>query len=227
MARVGTWLCVAAVLLTVGCDSGTKDVPDATPDAAAEPDAAVEVLITNSGVRCKKNKDCKGPGAECLKELDLGAGNPVDLKNGYCSAACTLDEECGATGACAGVGTTELLTEQLGGAISPDALPLPFTCSRRCSPIAPDCRKGYQCSTLLNLVSGNLPDFGLPTGILTGLAGGSTQAFCLPGDPPPVARVPDAGPEPDASKPPADPDAGPDAGAADAATDAGDAATAP
>lgn len=129
--------CVTALGMPVNGSSGTQD-PTAGlfGGTACEPVPATQQLANGIvGKPCGKHTDC-GEG-RCQR-----AGGVLTYPDGYCSAACLEDADCGADGVC-----TPPMT---GGAGS---------CSRRCETDG-DCREGYRCratSGQLQCVPGAAP----------------------------------------------------------------------
>ncbi len=112
---------------------GTIKIPG--DDAGTSPTMLPAGVV---GTKCSEAADCGGSGAQCEKSLTGGAlgqliGNSPPTE-GYCTAACTSDAECGEGGLCFGY------FEQFG----------PGECRKPCSKDADCGRNDNECATLVN-----------------------------------------------------------------------------
>jgi hypothetical protein len=138
-------------------DAGTGlDASKPADDAAAAPDTSAPkgVQVENLGAKCKVNTECAGPAATCA--LTLGDGNlSVDLKDGYCTAMCTASSECGAGGGCPLAEVTAAIPIQLPFDLSA-VVPIPSLCLDKCTKSASDCRDGYECKSVGDVIPAEL-----------------------------------------------------------------------
>ncbi len=119
---------------TGSIDSGTGGGGDAGPKVNA---------VTNAGAACTSKSDCTGSAPECKTMTALGTAYP----GGLCTYVCKADVECGTGGACPfGQAASE------GAPIS--ATTTTQDCYKTCSAAA-DCRSGYTCATMRQVVQSN------------------------------------------------------------------------
>jgi len=196
MKRLLILLALAGVTTAAACgddrDSKTPPVKPA-PDPGQTPPAPLDAggpaarpaQVLNPGAACdpKSTTDCMGPGAKCETEIMVGMGmQSTALPGGYCSAQCAASAECGAGGGCPSAEITALLPPAFAGVAAGF---LPSYCLDKCDAKASDCRTGYQCKSLSELVPPELAAGAGP--ILAGIPALKTT-YCLP----PVS-LPDAG----------------------------------
>jgi len=124
-------------------DPATETVEDAVEDGGgdAEEDSPTSGIV---GDACTDADDCGSIPAEdirCLDELRVGGGFTITFPEGYCSAACTEDADCGGDATCEVFGMDLML------------------CLDACTEDA-DCREddGYECRTRM----GDTDTFCLP-----------------------------------------------------------------
>jgi hypothetical protein len=118
-----------------GCgDSNGPDHASATDAGHSSVTGDALLGDDSAGNACESGSDACWPKGTCAKQLTGGAAfsllaAPLSVPDGYCTAECSNDAECGAHGLCFGRG---LLGE--GG-----------ECRRACQTNA-DCRDGYECA---------------------------------------------------------------------------------
>jgi hypothetical protein len=195
MKRLLILLALSGLTTAVACgdDSGDKkpvetpkDAGDTKPAADTGVPGARPAQVTNPGAACSPTSttDCMGPGAKCETEIMVGMGmQSTSLPGGYCSAQCAAATECGPGGGCPSAEITALLPPQFAGIASGF---LPSYCLDKCDAKASDCRTGYSCKSLSQLVPPELAA-GPGGGIIAGIPALRTT-YCLP----PV-NLPDAG----------------------------------
>ncbi|MFT3922854.1 MAG: hypothetical protein QM778_09995 [Myxococcales bacterium] len=118
------------------------------------------------GSPCQAKSDECGPDRVCAEELTGGAAysilsDPLPAPEGYCSATCSSNADCGERGVCFGRG---LLGS--GG-----------ECRRACKSAA-DCGQGLECATAAELASPLLPDTCQPLPTPDTLGPNQTGARC-------------------------------------------------
>lgn len=197
-------------------DAATPSAVDAGRDAEA-PIAITPDAVTNVGATCKSANACMGVKPSCQTMLSL-LGEEIPFPSGYCSAPCTENRECGASGECPVGESLKNVPGVFRGVFMSAA---PSNCYERCTQDS-ECRtgEGYRCTTIVTALSEGAGEAGLSVAgfdvrmFLTGPIVDSK--YCLPPDPlVPVGSAPDAGGSDAGSS---------DAGASDAAAnDAGDA----
>lgn len=133
---LATWVC-ACTLLTA-CDDEADPVERVEmrfPDAGS-----VQIKVGNAGNACSLfGRSCEGSAAQCLEISYSGAFYP----NGYCTADCKLDQECGPEAACP-VGEAELAARDYKFRST-----WARKCFKTCTPGKADgCRSGYACMSL-------------------------------------------------------------------------------
>lgn len=146
----------ALVLLALGCggdDAGAKSEgssPSAGDDDARKSDAGAGrdggsardgsskksgAPIENLGAACTRDEDCEGSEAHCIRSHSLGGSNDLSFPEGFCTALCSADADCGKGGACPFSSVASLFG-------TPDL----SICMRACDVDAKDgCEKGYGC----------------------------------------------------------------------------------
>lgn len=197
MKRLLILLALAGLTTAVACGDDadskkpaepTKDAGDTKPGAAdTGVPAARPPQVTNPGAACdpKNTGACMGPSATCQTDFTAGMGmQSTPLPGGYCTAQCAAATECGTEGGCPSAEISALIPPALAGLAGGF---LPSYCLDKCDAKASDCRTGYSCKSLSELVP---PELAAGAGaIIAGIPALKTT-YCLP----PIALpVPDGG----------------------------------
>jgi hypothetical protein len=192
---------LSALLLTSACGSDSKknsgsgdgdgDHGDSGPSGDGDKGdggSNVTPILADgaAGKTCKKASDCGSDAkAQCATTLtggtiasflgqQAGISTSLAVPDGYCSAACTDDKQCGSGGACLGAVGSQLsgiLSVILGGGAG--GIELDGECRKSCTKDG-DCGDGQECAKLNNSA--------LPSGVsmYSGLLGGSIPSTCQP-----------------------------------------------
>jgi hypothetical protein len=192
MKRLLILLALAGLTTAVACgDDGDSKKPVEPTKDAGNPMSVVDTgvpaarppQVTNPGAACSKATDCTGASATCETEIMVGMGmQSTPLPGGYCTAQCAAATECGTGGGCPSAEITALLPPAFAGVASGF---LPSYCLDKCDAKASDCRTGYSCKSLIELVPPELAAGAGP--LLAGIPALKTT-YCLP----PIS-LPDAG----------------------------------
>jgi len=202
-------------------DSGAVQDAGTPPEPGKDASAPSGPLVRNPGAACADDSECEGPAAVCQTSFGGGIGAgvmPITFPDGYCTAACTKQEECAVGSECGVkklIDTIEPFLRMSGTTIPPGLLDMiPSQCLDLCS-TNKACREGYKCQSLID-ASGLGAQLPIPTQFLS--------RYCLPPAPmlprPPTTM--DAGSDVDAAQPTSDASVSPvdaavsDAGSAEA-----------
>jgi hypothetical protein len=142
---------------------------------------------SNVGAACGGETDCKGEADACLITQTLSGfgvtgGGVVRYPNGYCTAACTSDAQCGKTGKCPvgeALSTTEIPAQLQ--SVAEEILDTASNCYQPCS-MPGECRSGYQCNTIPAALTGDGAGSEAVDRVIRTLIEGplSTDQYCLP-----------------------------------------------
>jgi len=195
-AEEKAWVFLDAATPVPAADAGRKDggaQDGGTPRADAGRDAgrdasrpttppADEPRIENLGAPCETDDDCIGADAKCVKALDIPGVFKLPYQDGYCTASCETDDECGEGGVCP---SGQLVTTQ-------PAFAAFSSCTLACDRDDPNaCREGYACGDLSALGSAKV-DSCVPW--LPGLTSGTPSGGGTPTmDASTTTPTPDAG----------------------------------
>lgn len=110
----------------------------------ASSDSSQPLRDNTAGKACKTAGDCAN--GKCLTAIaDVFGGASMDAPGGYCSAACTMNTDCGEGGVCSGA------FPSLGGGPA-----TPGSCFKGCNS-AEECREGYRCVNGLGMAASGNP----------------------------------------------------------------------
>jgi len=134
LATVGAVICATSAL-AVSCSKDTSDDTGSNGNTSGT-DAGVKASLDDGvvGKACTAATECKGTGGTCASSIGVGTvvGLGTPAAGGYCTAACSTDDECG-TGVCV-------------GAVA--QLSVKGQCLLACSKDADCGREGYSCGEL-------------------------------------------------------------------------------
>jgi len=152
---------------------------------------------SNVGAACGGETDCQGAADGCLitqtlSGFGVASAGVVRYADGYCTAACRMDSECGAGARCpVGTAITAAEIPPQYAAVADEIVDTASNCYQTCA--APgDCRSGYQCNTIPAALTGEGEGSEAIDLVIRTIVDGpiSTDTYCLPlrGD----AGMPDA-----------------------------------
>lgn len=131
---------LVSIALAVACADATDEtLAQATPAASEDAAMPLAIEVVGVGTSCDKDRPCQGSAAQCMTRSSTLSLYP----EGYCTAECATDAECGEAGVCP-VGEAERANPSYEFL---DAWPR--KCFRSCTPDASaPCRTGYRCVSL-------------------------------------------------------------------------------
>jgi hypothetical protein len=148
---------------------------------------------SNVGAACGGESDCTGAADACLITQTLSGfgvtgGGVIRYRDGYCTAACSSDADCGKTGKCPvgeSLAAAEIPAQYR--SVADEILDTASNCYQPCSMPA-ECRSGYQCNTIPLALTGDGAGSEAIDRVIRTLIEGplSTDKYCLP-------LAPDAG----------------------------------